>query len=682
MRKSGWILLLIILAAVGLRFIDLAGPSLWDDEMHTIDFASRPVGTMWKQSAQKDSNPIGFYLLLHPWLKLGDGEAFFRAPTALFGVLAVLAFYWLGVTLFDRATGLVAALLAALHPLSIYCSREVRAHTLALLAIIAATVFLVRLIKRGKFRDAVGTMLCLAMALHMHYYAMLIFGGQLLIIMALLMRDARRAKRALPSSAQLAAIAAEQQNAQTQQYGYALLSAATLAHRNRLRGLVLAIASLLGAIVLFLPFFKVFAFQLLRGQSWRASIAPPEAALKSLIYFAYGATPDRLPSFGLDIAAGANTTLLIAVLLLACIPILIAMIIGLLDREKREAVGLALALLLAPALLLAIMLSLQPIFDVRHSLLLMPPAIVLAAHGLVRLGHRSRAMAVCLALLVLLPMGLALRQVRTDPDYARQKWRAAAAEVCRQKQEGDVALAYHEEKAYAFRYYTSACDLPVVDLFDDRVFAMPLEKRKEIIQEQLAALGEQTQRLWLVDYHGAVFDPTDQIRTLLKNDYYHVQRATYDRGVKRFVIDLFTRDRSEAETSFASSLDLTGQFNPGQLIDGWFPPGDKGAWTGEAATALLRRDGQQNIEIVFYVHRPFYDNPVPVWLVVEGIYLTETLVEQTQLVTMNAPLPEDLPQQGLFSVRVEAGNTFVPAEVLDTADRTRKGVLVQQLSLK
>ena len=679
MKTKGVLLLLFILAlAAVVRFAALAGPSLWDDEMHTVVFAQRPLDTMLKQSARKDSNPFGFYLLLHAWLRGGDGEAFYRFPSALFGLLVVLAMYWLGATLFDRPTALAAALLAALHPLSIYCSREVRAHTLALLCIVLATTSLLRLLARGQKRDALGYALCLGAALHTHYYAFFVLGAHALLLAFLVVRDARRAKADLAPTLQLTALASWQRNAQTQALGSALAIGATAAHRARLRGLMLALCGVAGALALFAPFFKIFAFQLLRGQSWRPALSFTEVLGKSVVYFANGATPDRLPTF---LFTFDDPLRLLMILGVAAMPLIVAFTCGLRDQERREAHLLTFALFALPVALLLLALAFQPLYDVRHLLLLMPLGWLIVARGVVKMGARHWAAGVALLILILVPMLAATAQERTDPQYARQNWREAAAQVCAQARPGDLALAYHEEKAYAFAYYTKPCRLPLQSLFTDEVFAMDLAQRRVHVLPRLHEAATEHARLWLIDYHGAVYDPRDEVRAALRAEgFFLIRRLAYDRGVKRFAIDLFTRDRAEAQAAYAPEIDLTGMYNPGQLLAGWYPPGDKGAWIGATAAALLPCADKQRAVATLYVHRPFYDGPVPLRLYLGENLLAERIVEQTELVTLSGALPLDLTAGPLQEIRLEIGRTFIPADVFATADRTPKGALVQRLA--
>lgn len=684
MRKAILLLLPILVLAALARWVDLGAPSLWDDEMHTVVFAQRLIGTMIEQSAQKDSNPLGYYLLLHYWLKLGGGETMFRGLSAWCGTLAVAAIYLLGAALAGRRAALGAALLAALHPLSIYCSREARAHTAALLALSLATLFLVRLLTSARKRDAGGYALTLAAALHLHYYAFFVFGSHLLILIGATIQGLSNARRAVEPTLRLAAITALQTDPRTQFHGNLLLAGMAEQWRRRARGLALAFAGLGVAGLLFMPFVKIFAWQLLRGQPWRPEISPATAIAHGLIYLAFGATPDRLPTFGATVPV-ENPAAWWWLPASAGLPLLVLLLFGIGKGDRPAVRNLLLWLSGLPYLLLFVVLCFKPLFDVRHTLLFLPPVLVWAGRGLDRLCVRSRVLGAAVAILAMAPMAAALWQARTDPAYENQNWRDAAAAACAEKRPGDLALVYHEEKGYAFAYYAKACALPVEPLFDDKVLAMDDDARERQTAEKLAALLPEARRIWLVDYHGAVYDPGDRARQgLTAAGFYHLRRSGSGHGVKRFAVDLFTRDETEFQAAFMPRLDLTGDFHPGQLLDGWYPPGEKGAWTRGEAQVRLRDDGNDTLSATFYVPAAFYDAPPTVQLWCNGVAVAERAISEPALITLTGPTPARTINGGLIEVRLTIDQTFVPAAIpeLHTADTAPKGVLIQRIGLE
>ena len=126
-------LLLILLLAAFLRFYRLNAQSLWADEGNSVRLAERSLSLI-TQGAAHDIHPPLYYYLLHFWMRaFGHSEFAVRSLSALVGMALVWLTYLLGRQLFDRTTGLVAALLAALSPFQIYYSQETRMYILAAL---------------------------------------------------------------------------------------------------------------------------------------------------------------------------------------------------------------------------------------------------------------------------------------------------------------------------------------------------------------------------------------------------------------------------------------------------------------------------------------------------------------------------------------------------------------------
>jgi len=73
-----------------------------------------------------------YYVLLRAWVHLGNGETTVRLLSCLIGTLTVPALYAVGARLFDRPTGLVAALLLAADAGHLWASQEARSYALAM----------------------------------------------------------------------------------------------------------------------------------------------------------------------------------------------------------------------------------------------------------------------------------------------------------------------------------------------------------------------------------------------------------------------------------------------------------------------------------------------------------------------------------------------------------------------
>jgi 4-amino-4-deoxy-L-arabinose transferase-like glycosyltransferase len=127
-RTFLWLIPILILAAI-LRFVDLGGPSLWYDEVVTMQIARQPsLAGLVRLLGQIDATRAPLHpILLHAWLALfGPSDFAGRSLSALCGVLTVAAIAWLGRLAFDRPTGLIGAALGAFSPALVQYSREVR----------------------------------------------------------------------------------------------------------------------------------------------------------------------------------------------------------------------------------------------------------------------------------------------------------------------------------------------------------------------------------------------------------------------------------------------------------------------------------------------------------------------------------------------------------------------------
>jgi mannosyltransferase len=129
-------LAIIVILCVGLRLYHLGAASLWSDEI----FSRYYVDVFGFHYALTDglsleTNPPTYYLLLHGWMALwGASEAALRSLSLVASTLCVPTIYLLGRELAGKSRGLLAALLFALCPVSLYFAQEARVYALFMLA--------------------------------------------------------------------------------------------------------------------------------------------------------------------------------------------------------------------------------------------------------------------------------------------------------------------------------------------------------------------------------------------------------------------------------------------------------------------------------------------------------------------------------------------------------------------
>jgi mannosyltransferase len=151
----------------------LATESLWLDELISTSFANDEDSWAIIERSQTDPNFPTYYLFLHYWVVLfGDSEFSLRFPSALSGVLAVLAIYMVGRRLFGYGTGLMAALILAFSPFHIFYSQETRVYALMALLGLLSFYFFLKVLKERTLTGQVGYVLCTSLLLYSHVYSL------------------------------------------------------------------------------------------------------------------------------------------------------------------------------------------------------------------------------------------------------------------------------------------------------------------------------------------------------------------------------------------------------------------------------------------------------------------------------------------------------------------------------
>ena len=189
--------LVVIALMLGLllRFLCLGSKSIWLDEVLSVRAARAELGAFASGSVERYHPPL-FFLILKGFMRLGTDEALLRLPAAIGGSAAVLLIYVLSRSLFDMATAVSATWFAALAPLLVWYSQEVRGYSLIVMWALLALVALAHLaLQRGAGWWLVYVAATTA-GLYTHYTFVLVLLVQLLMVVGLL--AAGRGTRAAP----------------------------------------------------------------------------------------------------------------------------------------------------------------------------------------------------------------------------------------------------------------------------------------------------------------------------------------------------------------------------------------------------------------------------------------------------------------------------------------------------
>ena len=144
--------LFVLLAAAAVRFWRLDYHSFWFDEAVSLRWAASDPRYTWDVTLRlvEEKHPPVYYLLLHWWQALGgwfglaQNEIWLRSLGSLLGVLTVLGLLLLATRLSGRRVGLLAAALAALSPVLVWYSQELRMFQPATTALVWAAYALLR----------------------------------------------------------------------------------------------------------------------------------------------------------------------------------------------------------------------------------------------------------------------------------------------------------------------------------------------------------------------------------------------------------------------------------------------------------------------------------------------------------------------------------------------------------
>ena len=155
MKRRAYLVVLVMVIVLGayLRLVDLAGPSLWLDEILHLKVTQSLADQPWyrllmgvHEVAGKTENGALYYGLQILGQKLAPGETGVRMLPAVVGTLTLPLMALTGWVLGGRLVALTATFLLAVSPLHVYYSREGRPYYLL---IALALVLLLVLLKKG-----------------------------------------------------------------------------------------------------------------------------------------------------------------------------------------------------------------------------------------------------------------------------------------------------------------------------------------------------------------------------------------------------------------------------------------------------------------------------------------------------------------------------------------------------
>ncbi len=473
MKKTPWVLLVLLLFAFGLRLYGVSRLSLRGDEAATVFAVRRP----WGEMLALFQGPTPFQPLYHILLRglvrvAGDGELAARFLPITCGVLLLPLLYALARRLWGRrghSIGLWAVGLAAINPMLIWDAQDNRMYPLLGLLSLATIYWASRVAQAPARRAWVAFVLCATAALYTHYLAAFTLLTANALFATLLWRQPRRgAALARWLSAQLAAVALF-----APRLWDSLTAAATFTSD-------------------FLP-----------------ALSAREMARRTLTGLTLGISLDARmagalsPGFLTVGALGAHA----------------------LWTEGRAAGRRLLAWLLTYALLpVAAIAAFSrwrfPIYDERYALLALPPVLLLLACGLAQVAARGwrRWLAVAGLIWIVAASAYALHSYYFDPAYRKGvDWRAYVARLLACARPGDLLIQNYPDPGLTYHLRER---LPRVLLPE----SYPVDEAATVAA--LQRLLETHPRLWLQPQRYARWDAEGLVAAWLER---HALRVAEER---------------------------------------------------------------------------------------------------------------------------------------------------------
>ena len=167
----------MVVLAAALAVFRLGDESLWIDEAISVFVAWRDWPDLWTHVVHQEPNLGLYYLLLHAWIRLGDGEAAARALSAVAHVATVPVLFFLARRLFDRRVAVIASTLFAINAFAVAYAQEARPYAVAVLLATLCSLLFVRAVHEPSARRWALYVLSAVLAVYAHLFAAFVLAG-------------------------------------------------------------------------------------------------------------------------------------------------------------------------------------------------------------------------------------------------------------------------------------------------------------------------------------------------------------------------------------------------------------------------------------------------------------------------------------------------------------------------
>jgi len=438
-------LVILILAAFGLRVHQLDNFSFWQDEGLTPLRAGYSIPEILsnevpiQEAVTQDTHPPLYFLLIHATRQIfGESDFSYRLPSVLASVLLIPLMFQFGRIVSGRKAGGIAAVLATFNPLMIWYSQEARMYTLLILFATVASYALWRGLHSSKALRWLGIYILFAGAAFLtHYTAIFLIAFQALLWFWLLWKRGQRR-------------------------------------------LIIG-AAILGLLVL-IPFIPYTIPRIFSGAENNYFYVSPLIMLQDVVHgFGMGFTTDfsQISIRLLDIFVG------------------IILILGVFGAYRRSGGWLLPVFMVGYLLSVVVGLAagslIKPMYQgMRHIIAGSSAFILLLSLGVVTIPKRPRWLpSAAMALLLIGPL-ISLNNFYNEDSYAKDEVRELIAYIEKRAGDRDIVV-YNNAILLAFHWhYQQRDDLPVTAL---PVYPYPAD---ENTTAKLIELSGEYERIWFV----------------------------------------------------------------------------------------------------------------------------------------------------------------------------------------
>lgn len=187
--------LFIVALGAFLRIYNLGANSFSLIECTIAIWAKMPIGKLIQQSFDA-VHPPAYYFLIHYWMSFfGSSEFSLRLLSVVFGTASIYVVFKIGARLLGKFPALIAALIFAASPISIYVSRQAKMYSWSSFFVLLSVWFLIRMKDGGRLRYWVGYAVSIYVALLLSFSSVAALAFEFLFSFFLWQGDKRTLKK-------------------------------------------------------------------------------------------------------------------------------------------------------------------------------------------------------------------------------------------------------------------------------------------------------------------------------------------------------------------------------------------------------------------------------------------------------------------------------------------------------